>query len=226
MRSLGTQPTHLSEIRLVLADERKLLRQGLIALFTTELGILVVGEAADGSGLIELLTRRPADVVVLNAELPMLDGLSVAARLRKLATPPELVFVTRRHNEREMREAFALGARAYLLTTCDFKELVLAVRKAAAGDYYLTGPAGHDLVLEYVNSGDSPDTETKGGLTRRERELCRLLADGLSTKEAAEHLSISIKTAETHRARIMKKLRAKNVTDVVKYCIRNGIADI
>ncbi len=225
MRSLGTQPTHLSEIRLVIADERKLLRQGLIALFTTELGILVVGEAADGAALIDLVTKRTADVVLLNAELPHLDGTSVAARLRKLAMPPELVFMTRRHNERQMREAFALGARAYLLTSCDFKELVLAVRKAAVGDYYVTGAAGHDLILGYINSGEADDESTRDGLTSREREMCRLLADGLSTKEAAEYLAISIKTAETHRARIMKKLRARNVTDVVKYCIRNGIAE-
>jgi len=225
MRSLGTQPTHLSEIRLVIADERKLLRQGLIALFTTELGILVVGEAADGAALIDLVTKRTADVVLLNSELPHLDGAGVAARLRKLALPPELVFMTRRHNERQMREAFALGARAYLLTSCDFKELVLAVRKAAVGDYYVTGAAGHDLILRYINSGEAEDDSARDGLTSREREMCRLLADGLSTKEAAEYLAISVKTAETHRARIMKKLRARNVTDVVKYCIRNGIAE-
>lgn len=225
MQSLGTQPTNLSEIRLVIADERKLLRQGLIALFTTELGILVVGDAADGAEAVEIVTRQKPDVVVLNVDLPVLDGLGSAERMRKLTLPPEFVFIASRYNEQRMREAFALGARAYLLGSCDFKELVLAVRKAAAGDYYLTGPAGHEIVLGYVSSADPERGESKGTLTRREKELCRLFADGFSTKEAAERLAISVKTAETHRATIMKKLRAKNVTDIVKYCIRNGLVD-
>lgn len=226
MRTLGTQPTHLSEIRLVIADERKLVRQGLIALFTTELGILVVGDAADGGELTKLATTQKPDVVVLNVDLPVLDGLGAAERMGKFAAPPELVFMAHRHSEQQLREAFALGARAYLLVECDFKELVLAVRKAAAGDYYLTGPAGHNMVLEYINGRASVSGGGGGGLTRRERELCRMFADGFSTKEAAERLAISVKTAETHRAAIMKKLRAKNVTDIVKYCIRNGIVRI
>jgi DNA-binding NarL/FixJ family response regulator len=125
-----------------------------------------------------------------------------------------------------MRESFAVGGRAYLLQNCDFKELIFAIRKVADGDYYLTGPAGHDMVMGYINPPAVENGLTSGPLTRRERELCRLLADGYSTKEAADRLSISAKTADVHRASIMKKLRAKNVTDIVKYCIRNKIIEL
>ena len=222
--SLGTQPTRLSEIRVLIADERKLLRQGLISLFSKELGILIVGNCGDGLEAVELIKNKRPDVVVLNMRLPKLDGIGVARHTRKLSQPPELVFITDHHNESMMREAFALGARAYLLQGCDFKELVFAIRKVAAGDYYLTGPAGREMVQGYINSGEQP-AEPGGIMTKRETELARLLAEGYSTKEAADRLNISVKTAQTHRASIMRKLRARNVTDIVKYCIRNNLTD-
>ncbi len=224
-KSFGIQPTHLREIRVVIADERKLLRQGLIALFTTELGILVAGDTGDGIRAVELVANTKPDVVVLNINLPTLDGVGAAMRMRKLSPCPEFVFLATQHNESLMRETFAVGGRAYLLQDCDFKELVFAIRKVAAGDYYLTGPAGHDMVMGYINPSSGDTTPLEGPMTRREKELCRLLADGYSTKEAADRLNISVKTAETHRASIMKKLRAKNVTDIVKYCIRNKIIE-
>jgi DNA-binding NarL/FixJ family response regulator len=226
VKSFGIQPTHLREIRLVIADERKLLRQGLIALFTTELGILVAGDTGDGMEAVRLVSKNKPDVIVLNIDLPTIDGIGVAMRMRKLTHCPEFVFLASNHNESLMREAFTIGGRAYLLQDCDFKELVFAIRKVAGGDYYLTGPAGHNMVMEYLNPSSSGRDPSQGPLTRRERELCRLLADGYSTKEAADRLKISIKTAETHRASIMKKLGAKNVTDIVKYCIRNKIISI
>ncbi len=201
-----------------------MLRQGLISLFTTELGILVVGDTGDGIELVELAGNKKPDVVVLNLSLPGLDGIGAALRIRELVPQTEFVFIAGRHNESLMREAFTVGARAYLLQDCDFKELVFAVRKVAAGDYYLTGPAGHEMVMEYVNPTATPGG-APGIMTRREKEMCRLLADGYSTKEAADRLNVSVKTAETHRAAIMKKLRAKNVTDIVKYCIRNHLID-
>ena len=223
-RTFGTQPTHMSEIRVLIADERKLVRQGLIALFTTELGILVVGDTGDGAEAVEMVRDKKPDLVIMNVDMPTLNGVSAAARMSKVVPSPHFVFLTMAHNEVQMRELFAVGARAYLLQSCDFKELVVAIRKVAAGDYYLTGPAGKEMVLQYI----SPPAEDEDGerlLTRRERELARLLADGYSTKEAADRLGISVKTAETHRASVMRKLGAKNVTDIVKYCIRNNITN-
>ncbi len=208
----------------MIADERKLFRQGLIALFATESGILVAGETADGLTAVDLAESKKPDVIVLNVNLPGLDGINAGRKIRRQASAPELVFLSTRHNEAQMREAFRVGGRAWLLQDCDFRELVFAIRKAAVGDYYLSGPAGHEMVQGYVN----PDSEvpgTEGMMTRRETELARLLAEGYSTKEAAARLNISAKTAETHRAAIMRKLQAKNVTDIVKYCIRNRLIE-
>jgi len=220
----GKQSIPRSEIQVILVDPRRLFRQGLIALFTSEPGILVAGDAGDGLLAIELIEAVKPDVVVLNLNLPGLSGLSITTRARKLSPPPEVVILTGEHNETQMREVFRAGARAYLLQDCDFKELVFAIRKASMGDYYLSGPAGHEMVLQYVH----PTEERKKSgqiLTKRERELARLLAEGCSTKEAADCLRISVKTAETHRASVMKKLSAKNVTDIVRYCIRNKTID-
>lgn len=207
---------------MLIADERKIVRQGLISLFTTELGILVVGDSGDGVDTVEQIRAKTPDVALVNVKLPKLDGPAIARRIADMATPPELVFMANRHNESLMREVFAVGARAYLLQQCDFKELVFAIRKVASGDYYLTGPAGREMVMEYVSTHDR-DEEITGTLTPREMELARLLAEGYSTREAADWLNISIKTAETHRASIMRKLDGKNVTDIVKFCIRNNI---
>jgi DNA-binding NarL/FixJ family response regulator len=196
----------------------------LIALFATETGILVAGETADGLSAVELAESKKPDVVVLNVNLPGLDGLNAGRKIQRQTSPPELVFLSTRHNEGQMREAFRVGGRAWLLQDCDFRELVFAIRKAAVGDYYLSGPAGHEIIQGYVNP-DEAFEQVEGTMTRRETELARLLAEGYSTKEAAARLHISAKTAETHRAAIMKKLQAKNVTDIVKYCIRNRLIE-
>lgn len=218
------QPTPRSEIRVLIVDERKLFRQGLIALFATETGILVAGETADGLSAVELAESKKPDVIVLNISLPGLDGLNAGRKIRRQPSPPELVFLSTRHNEGQMRDAFRIGGRAWLLQDCDFRELVFAIRKAAVGDYYLSGPAGHEMVQEYIDPGEDIEAAARM-MTRREAELARLLAEGYSTKEAAARLRISPKTAETHRAAIMKKLQAKNVTDIVKYCIRNRLIE-
>lgn len=196
----------------------------MIALFATETGILVAGETADGLSAVELAESKKPDVVVLNVNLPGLDGLNAGRKIQRQTSPPELVFLSTRHNEGQMREAFRVGGRAWLLQDCDFRELVFAIRKAAVGDYYLSGPAGHEIIQGYVNP-DEAFEQVEGTMTRRETELARLLAEGYSTKEAAARLHISAKTAETHRAAIMKKLQAKNVTDIVKYCIRNRLIE-
>ena len=224
-KSFGIQPTMIHEIRVLIADEQKLLRQGLIALFSTELGILVVGDTGDDMEAVELAAKKKPDVIILNMNLPTLDGISAAMRIVKLSPSPMIIFTAREHNESQMKEALMIGGRAYLLQDCDFKELVFAIRKVAAGDYYLSGPAGHELVMEYTSLPADHERNSEL-LTRREKEICRLLADGYSTKEAANRLDVSIKTAESHRASIMKKLRAKNVTDIVKYCIRNKLTKI
>ncbi len=214
----------LSQIKLLIADDQSLCREGLVSLFSKEPGIEVVGDAKDGVEAIELAAGLRPDVVIVTPILDKLDGVTVAIRVSKLPTCPQIIFISNTHNESQIRSAFEAGAKAFLLKSCDFKELSFAVTKVARGDFYLTGPAGQEMAAEYVKQ--AVNSQKPGGvMTQRERELAKLLADGYSTKEAAELLNISPKTAETHRASVMKKLGAKNVTDIVKYCIRNHLLE-
>ncbi len=209
-------------IRLLVADEIELFRKGLIAQFQDCQNIEVLGEAANGTDIVELTSLHRPDVVILEVILPGLSGIEACRRIRSLHPETEVLFLSTVQSEAQMREAFESGARGYLSKSCGFEELVYATQKAARGDYYLSGPAGQDMVAEYVKP--LLQKQRPGGvMTQRERELAKLLSDGYSTKECAHILSISPKTAETHRASIMKKLNARNVTDIVKYCIRNHL---
>jgi DNA-binding NarL/FixJ family response regulator len=211
-------------IKLLIIEPQKLLREGLVALFAEQPGIAVLGNGENGLEAIEMATTLQPNVVILGMNMPVMDGLTAAVRLRKLDVPPEIVILAGDHHEIRMKEAFESGARAYLLKDCEFEELEFAVRKAAEGEYYVAGQAGKDLVNEFIKPVLSKQ-KPGGIMTQRERELARLLADGYSTKEAAQVLNISTKTAESHRTSIMKKLGARNVTDIVKYCIRNHIIE-
>jgi DNA-binding NarL/FixJ family response regulator len=212
-------------ISLLIADDQQLFRAGLVGLFSSNPGFVVLGQATQGKEALDRIMTLHPEVAIMNILMPVLDGPSVVRQIRNMQSPTEVIFLTHSHDESQLREAFESGGRGYLPKDCEFDELAQAVRKAAEGDYYISGVASPDLVADYVKR--HLERQRPGGLiTRREREIARLLADGYSTKEAATILNISPKTAETHRAAIMKKLNARNVTDIVKYCIRNRIIEI
>jgi DNA-binding NarL/FixJ family response regulator len=165
------------------------------------------------------------DVVVLNVVMPAMDGVEAVRRIRAVQPRTEIVVLTALRGEAYQRQAFEAGVRGYLLWDCGLERLAEAIQHAALGDYYLSGTAGRDMVNEYVKP--LIRNQVPGGIvTPRERQLACLLADGYSTKEAAAILNISVKTAETHRASILRKLGARNVADIVKYCIRNQLIDL
>lgn len=213
-----------STISLVVADEQTMFRQGLISLFAKETGFRIIGESGDGLDAVEQAATLRPNVIILSSTLPRLDGVAAAQRIRELPPNIEPVLLATNHVETLMREAFEAGCRAYLLRQADFQEMRFAVAKAAIGEFFLSGPGGQDVIAEYIQP--IIEAQRPGGImTQRERQIAKLLADGYSTREVADILSISPKTAETHRASIMKKLGAKNVTDIVKYCIRNHLIE-
>lgn len=211
-------------ISLIVADDQTLFRKGLIALLSAETDINVVGEAANGAEAVERCLELSPDLVIMNVMMPIMDGITAAQRIKAADLRTELLFLSSTFHEDIAKKCFECGGRGYLLKDCQLRDLLHAVRKAAFGEYYISGAIGPEMVDAYVNShlkSHRPSSQ----MTPREREIALLLADGYSTKEAARILNISPKTAETHRATIMKKLNAKNVTDIVKYCIRNHIIE-
>jgi DNA-binding NarL/FixJ family response regulator len=212
------------EIRLAIADDHHLFRAALAQYLGSQNGFQIVGEAANGKEAVDLVLERDPDVILLDIVMPVLDGIQAAREIRRVHPRTEIVIITGHHNEAYQREAFEAGARGYLFKDCSPPNLMDAIRAASLGDYYLAGEAGKDLVAEYVKP--LVRQQKPGGLiTPREREIACLLADGYSTKEAAAVLNISVKTAETHRASLMRKLGARNLADVVKYCIRNQLIE-
>lgn len=209
----------------MIADGQKLFREGLKALFDARTDFEVVADAENGKDAVDAALELKPDVIIVDNLLPVINGAGVSRRIKNLQSATEMLFLTATHTEDGVREAFESGGRGFLLKDCDFEELVYAVKKAAHGDYYIAGSIGPDLVDTYVKA--HLKSQRPGGLiTPREQELARLLADGYSTKECADIMNISPKTAETHRASIMKKLKARNVTDIVKYCIRNNMIEL
>jgi DNA-binding NarL/FixJ family response regulator len=212
-------------IKIVIADGQTLVREGLESLFQSEKSVEVIGTVENGREAVDRALILDPDVIVMDSLMPIMNAAAATRRIKSLNCRSEVLILSATHSEETVREAFESGARAYLIKDCQFSELVEAIKKAAHGDFYISSVAGPDMVAAYVNT--HLQSQRPGGLmTPREQELARLLADGYSTKEAADILNISPKTAETHRASIMKKLKARNVTDIVKYCIRNRIIQI
>jgi DNA-binding NarL/FixJ family response regulator len=212
-------------IRVAIADDEHLFRAALAHFLEAQNGFEVIGEAANGKEAIDLVLERDPDILLLDVVMPVMDGIRAAREIHRVHPRTEIVVLTGHRNEAYKREAFEAGARGYLFKDCTPDNLMEAIRAASLGDYYLADEAGRDIVAEYVRP--LVGKQRPGGIiTPREREIACLLADGYSTKEAAAVLNISVKTAETHRASLMRKLGARNLADVVKYCIRNHLVGI
>jgi DNA-binding NarL/FixJ family response regulator len=210
-------------IKVFVADDHALVREALCHCLRSA-GFAIVGEGATGHQAIDRIPAADPDVAVLDLVMPGMSGIEAARWLRENRPRTEIVILTGHHNEAYQRQAFESGARGYVLKDGPFEQLVDAIRHAARGDYYLAGTDGRDVVADYA--GPWISRQKPGGvITQRERELAILLADGYSSKEAASVLNISVKTADTHRASLMRKLGAKNVADVVKYCLRNRLIE-
>ncbi len=209
-------------IKVFLVDDHAMVRQALAAALGSQPGIELLGDAVHGQEAIERIPMLDPDVAVLDLLMPVMGGIEAARWLRENRMRCEIVIITGQHNEAYQRQAFEAGARGYVRKDRPLAELLEAIRYAARGDFYLSGSAGKDLVAEYVNAWVSRQ-KPGGVITQRERELAILIADGYSSKEAASVMNISVKTADTHRASLMRKLGARNVADIVKYCIRNEL---
>lgn len=208
--------------KVVLVDDHRLVREALACALGQHSWIQLLGEASNGQEAIDRVPVLAPNVVVMDLVMPVLGGIEATRWLKDNCPRTEIVVLTGHHNEAYQRQAFEAGARGYVLKDSPLEQLLEAIRHAARGDFYLSGAAGRDMVAEYVKPWVARQ-KPGGVITQRERELAMLIADGYSSKEAASVLNISVKTADTHRASLMRKLGARNVADVVKYCIRNEL---
>lgn len=214
-------------IRIVLADDHQIMREGIRALLEKEPDMEVVGEARNGREATDIAIDKMPDVVVMDIAMPDLNGMEATRHIIERA-PDVKVLALSMHSDRQFAAGIlAAGASGYLLKDAAFEELAEAIRSIVSGKCYLS-PGITGVVLNHYVEGlsDSGGSLPFATLTKREREILQLLAEGWSTKQIAENLHVSIKTVETHRQHIMDKLELRSVADLTKYAIRQGLTSL
>lgn len=208
---------------IVLADDHHIVLRGIRALFEAEPDFSIVGETGDGLEAIQLVEHLQPDVLVLDLMMPGLHGLEVCREARKHSPRTQVVILSMYGSEAYVFEALRAGARAYVLKKSSSDELVSAVREATLGRYFLGSPLNQRAAEAYIEKAESRAMDSYDTLTRRERQVLQLAAEGLTSTGIADRLSISRRTAETHRTRVMKKLGLRGQTDLFRYAMERGI---
>jgi two-component system, NarL family, response regulator NreC len=212
---------------IVLADDHPIVRQGISGLLESEPGFVVVGEAGDGREAVELVERLQPDIAILDLMMPELNGMEVARRALRLSSRTRVVILSMYSDEPHVLEALRAGAMAYVLKGTSTETLIFALREAMAGRRYLSPPLSDRAVEVYLAQIGTAErsTDRYDLLTAREREVLELVARGASYAEIADKLTISPRTAETHRTNLMRKLDLKTTADITLYAVQRGLID-
>lgn len=205
-------------VQVLLADDHQLVRQGLKVLLERE-GFSVVAEAADGHEAVRMAQKHHPQVAVVDLVMPLLNGIDAAREIQRVSPDTKTILLTMMTENHYLLEALKSGAKGFVMKTHASEDLVQAIREAARGRTYLSPEVSQTVVKAYQDKVDlRPDP-----LSPRERQVLQLIAEGKSTKEVAAFLHISVKTAETHRTRIMEKLDIHETAGLVRYAIRRGL---
>jgi len=208
-------------IRVLLADDHAIVREGLRALLSREPDLQVVAEAGDGREALRLAQETRPDVATLDLSMPLLNGLEAARQMATWERGPRPLLLTMHTDDQYVLEALRAGVRGYVLKRQAAADLVRAIREVAGGAVYLS-PGISAIIAEAIRTPAPPSEET---LTPREREVLQLVAEGRTTKEIASILGVSIKTADAHRTHLMQKLNIHDVAGLTRYAIRQGMIE-
>jgi DNA-binding NarL/FixJ family response regulator len=215
----------MNGLRIFLADDHSLVRRGIRSLLGVHSEWEVCGEATDGKEALEKVNQLNPDVLILDINMPELNGLEVTRRVHRMCPKVEVLVLTVQDSEQAMKQALEAGARGYMLKSDAGNELLAAVETVRRHHLFLSSQTSR-MLRESSAPQAKNDVTLKQPLSPRERQFLQLLAEGRSTKEIATALEITIKTAETHRANIMRKLDLHHVTELVRYAIRNQIVQV
>ncbi|OLC54648.1 MAG: hypothetical protein AUH92_03565 [Acidobacteria bacterium 13_1_40CM_4_69_4] len=205
-------------IRVLLADDHPLVRQGLKFLLARE-GFEVIAEASDGREALNQAVEARPDVAVLDLAMPSLNGLDAAREIMKSSPGTRTIILTQHAEDQYILEALRAGVHGYVLKTQAVSEMIQAIRDVNRGKLYVS-PVISNAVIGAYREKAAPRLDP---LTQREREVVQLVAEGMSTKRIAETLGITVKTAESHRSRIMLKLGIHETASLVRYAVRRGL---
>lgn len=214
----------MTPVRVLLADDHKLVRAGFRAMLNNLKNVEVIGETGDGREALEMIQKLKPDVAFVDITMPGLTGLEVARRISAEMTGVRIIIVSMHTAEDYIGRAVRAGVSGYVLKNADPVELELAIRAAMKGEIYLSPAVSKSLVTEYSRRV-AEDKTLEDRLTGRQREVLQLIAEGQNTKDMAVRLNVSIKTIETHRKQLMERLDIHDVAGLVRYAIRAGIID-
>ncbi len=218
----------MPELRILIADDHEVVRSGISGMLSRQDGWTVCGEAVNGREAVRMAGKLKPDVVIVDIAMPELNGIDATRQIRKELPESKILIFTMHDAERLVQEVFQAGADGYILKSDAGKHLIAAVTAVSEGRHFFSTKVGQLIFEGFLRSGASEgedDSYNATGLTARERETVQLLAEGRSNKEVATTLGISVKTAETHRAAIMRKLALATFSDLVRYAIRNKIIE-
>jgi len=216
----------MDTIKILLADDHKLLREGLRALIEEQRNMIVIAEAEDGRSAVRLAAELSPDIIVMDISMPGLNGIDATRRIAAESPGIKVIALSMHADRNFVVEMFKAGAAGYLLKDCAFEELILAIRAVSSKKAYLSSKLSDTMIKDYVNLFPKKKLSAFSALTAREREVLQLLAEGKSTREVAAKLNVSTKTVETFRRLIMNKLDIHSVAELTKYAIRAGLTSL
>jgi DNA-binding NarL/FixJ family response regulator len=211
----------MNRIRILLADDHTVVRQGFRAILAQQPDIQIVGEAGNGKEVLALAQSTAPDVVVMDVAMPELNGMEATRRLIAAMPQVKILALSMHKDAIYVREMLKAGARGYLLKDSGEQDLLEAVRAVSRGGEYISPALQPALASAWKVGGSTPLDQ----LTSREREVLQLIAEGKTNKEVANLLNISAFTVDAHRGRIMEKLNVHNVNELVRFAVRNGLVD-
>jgi DNA-binding NarL/FixJ family response regulator len=215
----------MHKISILLADDHMLVRQGMRGLLNAQPDIEVIGEASDGYKLVELAEKLSPQVIITDIAMPNMNGLEAIGQIRKRLTNARVIILSMHSASSYVIRSLRSGALGYLLKNDDFTEVIQAIHAVVQGRRYLSAQIS-EQVIDTFKAGNHIDLEPVKMLTRREREILQLIAEGHTSLNIAENLYISIRTVEKHRANLRTKLGLTSQADVVHFAIQQGIVSL
>jgi DNA-binding NarL/FixJ family response regulator len=207
-------------LSVILAEDHVLVRQGLRSLLDRE-DFTVLGEASNGQEAVRLATEKQPDIAVLDLGMPLMNGLEAAQEIARGSGRTKVVLLTRHDDDQYVLAALRFGVRGYVLKSQAVYDLIQAIKQVFRGEFYLSPGVSRVVVDAFLSKTDVPEER----LTVRERQVVKLVGEGKTTKEAAAFLGISVKTAESHRTRLMQKLGIHSTAELVRYAVKHGLIE-
>jgi DNA-binding NarL/FixJ family response regulator len=215
----------MNNVRILIADDHELIRRGLVSALAERPEWSIVAEAADGRQACELAARLTPEIAVLDLTMPELNGLEATRQIRASTPRTRILIVTAHESEQLIRDVLDAGAMGYVLKSDAGRVLVQAIEALLDERPFFTSKVARFVLEGYLRSGEDSVTQAAVALSPRERQIVQLLAEGSNNKEVARALRLSVKTVETHRSNIMRKMEFGSLADLVRYAIRNKIVD-